>query len=256
MSKTTKWIRTSLAAGAVAAFAVGAASAQQLDEALRVAQQSTEQGAQAQRQIDDIADRTASLEGEYLALRQQIEDQRIFIEQQQVFLRSQQNEIDELTSQLDRVSGIERDLTPMLLEMYVRLEEFIDSDLPFQIDTRRARLDNIERVLGQADISPAEKYRVILNAYEIEAGYGRSLRTYQQEAEIDGAAHNATVLQFGRIAMIRIYDGNMHIMTRDQQEWRPLSGGHATNVQRALRIAQEVTTPEVFLAPLPGPVVQ
>jgi multidrug efflux pump subunit AcrA (membrane-fusion protein) len=255
MSKTTKWIRTSLAAGAVAAFAAGAASAQ-LDEALRTAQQSTQEGAQAQRQIDDIADRTASLEGQYLALRQQIEDQRIFIEQQQVFLRSQQNELEELTAQLDRVSGIERDLTPMMLEMYVRLEEFVENDLPFQVDQRRARLDNIERVLGSSEFPPSERYRVLLSAFEIEAAYGRGLTTYTEEVEVDGTPEEANILRFGRLAMIRIIRGNMEIMTSDNLEWRPLPGQHANNVQRALRIAQEVTTPEVFLAPVSGPVVQ
>jgi chromosome segregation ATPase len=255
MSKTTKWIRTSLAAGAVAAFAASAASAQ-LDEALRTAQQSTQEGAQAQRQIDDIADRTAGLESQYLALRQQIEDQRIFIEQQQVFLRSQQNEIEELTAQLDRVSGIERDLTPMMLEMFVRLEEFIANDLPFQAEQRQARLDNIERTLGDANVSPAEKYRVILNAYEIEASYGRGLSTYTEEVDVDGTPEQADILRFGRLAMIRIIRGDLEIMTADNREWRPLSGQYANNVQRALRIAQEVTTPEVFVAPLPGPVVQ
>ncbi|TRO96557.1 DUF3450 domain-containing protein [Glycocaulis profundi] len=255
MSKTTKWIRTSLAAGAMAALAAGAASAQ-LDEALRTAQQSTQEGAQTQQQIDGIADRTASLESQYLALRQQTEDQRIFIEQQQVFLRSQQNEIEELTAQLDRVSGIERDLTPMLLEMYVRLEEFIESDLPFQTDQRRARLDNLERTLGEANVSPAEKYRVILNAYEIESSYGRGLATYTEEVDVDGTPEQADILRFGRIAMIRMIRDRMEIMTADNLEWRPLSNQYANNVQRALRIAQEVTTPEVFVAPLPGPVVQ
>lgn len=253
MSKTTHWIRTSLAAGAVAAFAAGAAHAQ-LDEALRVAQESTEEGAQTQGQIDDIADRTASLESEYLALTQQVQDQEIFLEQQQVFLASQENELAELQSQLERVGGIERDLTPMMLEMYVRLEEFIESDLPFQMDTRRARLDNIERTLGDSEVSPAEKYRLILNAFEIESSYGRSLRTYESEIEVDGVEYNAEVLQLGRVALIRRFgDDQMQIMTAAQPEWRDLDGSHASNVQRAIRIAGEVTTPEVFLAPLPGP---
>lgn len=253
MSQLKSRLRTALAVGLGSMLVAGAAHAQ-LDQALQVARQSTQEGARAQQEINQVADRVGDLEREYLALRQQIEDQRVFVEQQQVFLRSQQNELETLQFQLERVSTIERDLTPMLLQMYVALEEFIASDMPFQSDVRQARLDNIQRLLGDAGVPPAEKYRVILNAYEIEAAYGRSLRTYSEEVVLDGVPNEVTVLQFGRVALVRIFqDRSMEIMTRANPEWRPLSGGHANNVQRALRIAQEVTTPDVFIVPLPGP---
>jgi hypothetical protein len=253
MSQLKSRLRTAIAVGLGSMLVAGAAHAQ-LDQALQVARQSTQEGARVQQEINDVADRAGDLEREYLALRQQIEDQRVYVEQQEVFLRSQANELEALQFQLERVGTIERDLTPMLLEMYVALEEFVTGDLPFQTDVRRARLDNIEQLLGDAAVPPAEKYRVILNAYEIEAAYGRSLRTYSEEVAIDGVPNEVNVLQFGRVAMVRIFqDGSMEIMTQSNPEWRQLSGSHANNVQRALRIAQEVTTPDVFVAPLPGP---
>mgnify|MGYP002621025067 CR=1 FL=1 len=256
MSKMKTRLRTALAVG-LGSILIGGAAHAQLDQALQVARQSTQEGAAAQQQIDEIADRAGDLERQYLALRQQIEDQRVFVEQQEVFLRSQQNELEALQFQLERVSTIERDLTPMLLNMYVALEEFIASDMPFQTDVRQARLANIQELLGDAGTSPAEKYRVILNAYEIESAYGRSLRTYLEEADIDGVPTDVTMLQFGRVAIVRILpDSSMEIMTKSNPEWRPLSSSHATNVQRALRIAQEVTTPDVMVVPLPGPVVR
>ena len=256
MSKMKTHLRTVLAVG-LGSMLIGGAAHAQLDQALQVARQSTQEGAAAQREIDEVADRAGDLERQYLALRQQIEDQRVFVEQQEVFLRSQQNELEALEFQLERVGTIERDLTPMLLNMYVALQEFIESDLPFQSEVRQARLDNIETLLGDAGTPPAEKYRVILNAYEIEAAYGRSLRTYNEEVEIDGVPDEVTILQFGRVALVRIFQGGgMEIMTKANPEWRPLSSSHATNVQRALRIAQEVTTPDVMVVPLPGPVAR
>jgi len=253
MSNTTNWICRSLAAGAVAALVAGTGHAQ-LDEALRVAAQSTEAGARAQAQIDDIATQADDLEREYLAVAQQVEDQRVFVEQQRVFLQSQENELIELQRQLERVETIERDLTPMLLEMYVALESFIDGDLPFQMDLRRSRLDNIEEALGDSQVSPAEKYRLILNAFDIEASYGRSLRAYNEPVERDGVSEEATILQLGRVALIRRFnDGTMEMLTKDNREWRRVPGGMANDVDRAIRIAQEVTTPEVFVIPLPGP---
>jgi len=253
MSNTIKWIRTSLLAGAAAA--AGAAHAQSpLDQALQVARQSTQEGAQAQEQINNVADDADDLERQYLALQSQIEDQEVFIEQQEVFLQSQDVEISELNRQLERVDNLEAEIMPMLLEMTVALEEFIEQDLPFQMELRQSRLDRIRDNLGDATVSPAETYRVILNAYEIESSYGRSLRVYEDNVDVDGEAQRVKYLQLGRVALIRdIPDGGMQIMTAKNQERRDLPGRFASNVQRAIRIGEEVTTPEVFIAPLPGP---
>lgn len=255
MSNTMKAIRTSLLAGAAALVAAGAAHAQ-LDTALQVARQSTQAGAQAQEQIDGLADQADNAEREYLALREQIESQRVFLDQQRVFLRSQENELTGLELQLERVGNIERDLTPMLLEMYVGLEAFIEQDLPFRMIEREDRLGRIRDALEDAQISPAERYRLLLNAYEIEAAYGRSLVAYDEEVEIDGALQPAQILQIGRVALIRDVNGDLEILTKANPEWRPVPGGMAADVQRAFRIANEVTTPEVFVAPLPGPDAQ
>lgn len=252
MSKSFKAIRACLIAGAAAIVTAGGACAQ-LDEALRVARQSTQEGAQAQEQITQLATAADNAEGQYLAAQEQIESQRIFLEQQRVFLLSQQNELSALRTQLERVGSIEVDLAPMLLDMYVALEEFINEDLPFQMDVRQERLSNIQTALGDANISAAERYRLLLNAYEIEMGYGRSLRAYSEEIEVDGVPQAADVLQIGRVALIREIGGSFDILTQDNREWRPVPGSMAVDVERAFRIAREVTTPEVFTAPLPGP---
>lgn len=257
MSNTMKWIRTSLLAGVVAT--AGAAHAQSpLDQALQVARQSTQQGAQTQDEINDVALAADDLERQYLALRSQIEDQEVFVQQQQIFLQSQDVEISELRRQLERVDTLEAEVIPMLLEMTVALEDFIAQDLPFQTDLRQSRLDNIRNLLGDATVSPAETYRVILNAYEIEASYGRSLRVYEDTVEAEGEPAQVKFLQLGRVAIIRVFQGgpragDMEIRTKANQEWRALPGSYASNVQRAIRIGEEVTTPEVFIAPLPGP---
>ena len=255
MSKTFNAIRLTLTAGVSAIVIAGGAYAQ-LDTALQVARQSTQAGAAAQNQIDTLADDADNAERQYLALQEQIESQRVYLEQQRVFLRSQENELAALQSQLERVGTIERDLTPMLLEMYIGLEAFVAQDLPFQLEEREERLERISEALGDAQISPSEKYRLLINAFEIESAVGRSLRAYTQEVDVDGVPQLAEILQIGRVAMIRDVGGNMEIMTKDNPQWRPVPGGMAADVQRAFRIAKELTTPSVFSIPLPGPVAQ
>jgi hypothetical protein len=147
----------------------------------------------------------------------------------------------------------------MMREMVQNLEEFVNLDLPFRLEGDNGRLARIERLyelIDDPNVSPAERYRVILNAYDIEAAYGRSLTSYDEEILEDGIPVQVTVLQIGRVALIRQYDdGRMTIRHNGSTEWETLPGSYEANVTRAIRIAQEVTTPSVFLVPLPGPTV-
>ena len=140
MAIMKNWVRTSLAAAIVAGAVGGAAQAQQLNTALNVAQQSTQEGTATQQQIDTIDDERSNAELEYRALLQQVESQRLYVAQQQVFIQSQDNELDSLRLQIDSVGNIQRDIMPMLREMIENLENFIELDLPFQVD---ARMDEI-----------------------------------------------------------------------------------------------------------------
>ena len=258
MVKFKNLVRASLMA-AVAASAFGGVAQAQLNQTLQTAGQSTTAGAQTQQRIDQLDDQRTDIELEYRALLQQIESQRLFVEQQQVFIRSQENELTSLVQQIERVEGIEVALAPMMREMVQNLQEFIDLDLPFQLEGaagRQARIDRLNELIDNPSISPAERYRVILNAYDIEASFGRSLRVYDETILQDNVPVLVTVLQIGRVAMIRKYpDRSMTIRHVNSSGWEDLAGSHSANVDKAIRIAQEVTTPSVFLVPLPGPTV-
>lgn len=248
-------VRASLMA-AVAASALGGAAHAQLSRTIDTAERSTRDGAETQATIDRLDDQRTDIELEYRALLEQIESQRLFVEQQEVFIRSQENEIASLRQQIERVASIETDLAPMMREMVVNLQEFIDLDLPFQLDGEGGRLARIERlfeIIDDPNISPAERYRVILNAYDIELSYGRNVRIYEEDVLEDGVPVKVTTLQMGRVAVIRTYPGDrMTILYPGSDGFVPLAGSHFSNVQRALRIADGVAMPEIYEAPVPA----
>jgi hypothetical protein len=255
-------VRASLMAAVAASAIGGVASAQsaQLNRTLDEAQASTTAGAQTQSRIDQLDDQRTDIELEYRALLQQIESQRLFVEQQEVFIRSQENEVTSLNQQIERVDNIERDLAPMMREMVAQLEEFVNLDLPFNLegeDGRTARIERLYELVDDPNVSQAERYRVILNAYEIEASYGRSI-VAQEETVLDGDSPVIVdVLRIGRTAMIRRYRGSnrLTMLVPGASDWVDLPGSYLNNINRAFRIAEEVTTPSVFLVPLPGPTV-
>ena len=155
-------VRASLMATVATTAFGGVASAQSavLNQTLDVAEQSTNNGRETQQQVDRLDDQRTDIELEYRALLQQIESQRLFVEQQQVFIRSQENELTSLQQQIERVDNIERDLAPMMREMVTQLDQFVNLDLPFQMDGEDGRLARIERLyelVDDAEVSQAER---------------------------------------------------------------------------------------------------
>ncbi|MBV1920828.1 MAG: DUF3450 domain-containing protein, partial [Pseudomonadales bacterium] len=103
---------------------------------------------------------------------------------------------------ITEVASIERQMTPLVVKMVKSLGDFIDLDMPFHMTERRERLSTIEENLVAADINVAEKFRQIIEAYQIENEYGRKVDSYQDIAIIEGVGYEVDVLRVGRIALV------------------------------------------------------
>ncbi|MGF1462121.1 MAG: DUF3450 domain-containing protein [Maricaulaceae bacterium] len=242
------------ALAALGVFTCGVANAQ-LNQAIQVGQQSTSEGAQTQERIDGLDDEADALARQYRAVLQQIERVRLNVDQQRVFLQSQQNEIESLIGQIDRVEEVESGLLPMMQEMVERLGQIIDADLPFLVDERADRFERVQDALDDPDQTPAERYRQIVNAFQIEESYGRQVTAYDEKVTVGGETLDVEILRVGRVSMIYRdrQSGDMGIYNKGSQSWDPLDGSYRLDIQKALRIAKELTTPDVFLAPTFGP---
>ena len=154
----------------LAGVAVGllAAPAQaQLDTALSVAKNSTASAAASQRQVEQLDDQADNAVREFRAVLQQKDNIELFVAQQDIFRASQVSEITSLRRQLGTVEQIKQGMSPMMLKMALMLEDSIKSDLPFNINERLARIENVKAVLGDPNISPAEQYRRVLSLIHI-----------------------------------------------------------------------------------------
>ena len=68
-------------------------------------------------------------------------------------------------------------LLPLLLRMIKVLEEFVLLDAPFLKEERIARVELIKNMMDRPDVSLSDKYRHIMEAYQIEMEYGRTIKT-------------------------------------------------------------------------------
>lgn len=254
MTKLKFMAQASVAALAISTLGGAAVAQQQLSRALSTATQSTAAGAAAQARIDRIDDETNSVVGEYRAALQETETVALNVEQQRIFLRSQQNEIDSISSQIARVDEVQDQLLPMMLRMIGNLEDFVNADVPFQMGERQDRIQKLKDLMEDPAQSPSERYRQIINAYQIELSYGNQTTSYSEPLVIDGSeARKVEFLRVGRVTLMYTdTDASMHIWSQANKAWEDLPSSYALDISSATRIALEQKTPEVFPAPLPG----
>jgi hypothetical protein len=56
--------------------------------------------------------------------------------------------------------------------------------------------------MGRADVAEAEKYRRILEAYQIEIDYGTNLGACPAEIELNDGISQVEQLYFGRVSLV------------------------------------------------------
>ena len=102
----------------------------------------------------------------------------------------------------------------------------------------------------------AEKFRQVLEAYNIELQYGRGVETYSDTIEINGVVRDVDFLRVGRVSLVyQTTDGKESgVWNVSTQSWDPLpSGDYATAIRKGVRIAKKQATIELLNMPVAAP---
>ena len=223
----------------------------QLESALNTAKASSSASAASQQRIEGLDDEADQAVREFRAVLQQKDNIALFIAQQDVFLQSQKSEIASLGRQLGTVEQIKQGMSPMMLKMAAEIEDTIKADIPFNLTERLSRVERMKNVLADPDVSPAEQYRQVLNAFKIEVSYGQGIDSYEgMHPTRPGNVVN--FLRFGRVSLV--------YMTKDESEvgrynlenrsWDILKGADALALRKAIRISKGEAAPDVVFAPV------
>jgi hypothetical protein len=172
-------------------------------------------------------------------------------------LASQDQEIADLNYSIDQVSVIERQVTPLMLKMIDALEQFIELDMPFLIEERRQRVAFLRTLLERSDITVAEKFRRLLEAYEIENDYGRTIESYKGSLDVEGASREVDFLRMGRIALLyETVDAEIYGMwDRDQKAWVGLPAEYRNQIRNGIKMAHKQIAPNLLILPVSAPEV-
>ena len=177
-----------------------------------------------------------------------------FITQQEEQVRSQEAEMASLERQLVEIDTTNRQVQPLMQQMVDTLARFVELDVPFLIEERTTRVRNLQDIMGRADVSVSEKYRLILEAYQAELDYGQTLETYEGRL---GAGADARTVQFARLGrvslMYRTLDGSeTGYWDANQKTW-VVDDSYADEVEEAIRVARGDGPSELLIVPVRAP---
>jgi hypothetical protein len=167
----------------------------------------------------------------------------------QRLVQAQQQDIASLTQQVEDLDATAAEVGPLLQKMYDSLAEFVAKDLPFLPDERQQRMDRLKDLMAE-DGSFSEKYRRLLEAYQIELEYGRTMSAYKGTLD-DG--RDAEFLHVGRVSlMYRTMDGSESGYWDAQKGAWVADARYARVINEALNVAQERTAPDLVTVPVPA----
>lgn len=132
------------------------------------------------------------------------------------------------------------------------LEAGIATDLPFLVEERQARLDNLRKLMAREEVEPAEKLRVLLEAMLIEAQYGATVEVESQVVTVAGQEIHAEILRLGRLTMYWRSPDGKRVGTWDPatKAWIELPAGFSRVVAHSIEIAAKRRANEMVSLPL------
>lgn len=154
-----------------------------------------------QNKIDELDVESKKIYFEYKDTLNEYKSLKNYDDQLLQIIDAQIEEIASIKDQLDSLDSINIDILPLLKRMVDSLSKFISLDIPFLIDERTQRLIDLDALILRADITTAEKFRKIFEAYQIEAKFGKTIEVYQGFLQIEGNEKAVDYFRLGRLGL-------------------------------------------------------
>ncbi len=219
------------------------------------AQNTANQAAAAsQTTINGQVDQTQELANQYAQALAELDSFNKYNEQLQEQVNGQQTEIASIQSQLVEIETTQREVLPLMERMVATLAQFVAADIPIYIEERTKRVQDLQDLMGQANVAISEKYRRILEAYLIELQYGSTLAAYEGTLGNGADARTVQFVQLGRISlMYQTLDGTETGYWDTQAKNWVIDDSYAESVAQALSVARQEGAPELLNVPVPAP---
>lgn len=240
---------------AVSCAALFSLPAYAVDDSMTQQEKMDRDGAASQEKIDQLDDQAKSDFQDFRIASRRLESLKIFNDQMDRLIQSQEEEMISIRKQIEDIDDIETGALPLMIRMTETLAEVVDSDVPFLQNERDERVENLRELIDRADVSAGEKYRRILEAYQVEVEYGRTIEAYRGELVVDEDARKVEFLRIGRVGLYyQTLDGSqIGRWNTARDAWEPLDSGYRTSLRDGIRIARKQAPPELLTLPINAP---
>lgn len=203
--------------------------------------------ADSQKRVDKLADERENMAEEYRDTLRQMDSLKLYNHQLDAQLKDQLAEMDTIRGEERTIDTANIEILPLMQDMLATLKQFIELDMPFLLEERKARIAKLEEMMPRADVTVSEKFRRIVETYQIEIDYGRTLEVYSGRVE----DKDVDFLRIGRTALLfQTPNGSeTGYWDRHQQKW-VVDNGEADDVRQGLKIARKQTAPDLIVAPV------
>lgn len=245
-----------ISAGALLA---GAAQADQsLNSILSVGQQKVDAARASQVRINKLQDQASDLIAKFKTVNKQIDGLRVYNTQMEKQLGAQRAALAELDDAIANVTVIQREIPPLIIRMLDSMEQFIKLDTPYKRELRLERVASQRANLDSAKITVAEKFRQVVELYNIEAEYARKVDSYPDTITVDGQDLDVQILAIGRVALT--FQNADRTVTgawdREKNSWVVLPADeYAAAVNNGIRMAQKKASNGILTLPVHAPEV-
>ena len=242
------------AAIAIVAGSVFAQSAT-VDQVLQADMRRLNLAQESQERINQVVEGTRSLADDYRAINKEIDGLKVYNRLMTAQTNGQQAVLDDIALSMEQVDVINRQIFPLMERMIDGLEQSIALDIPFLMAERSKRVGDLEDIMERSDVSVAEKFRKVMEAYQIEMDYGTSSEWYRESLNVDGAVREYNMFRVGRIGLyFQSDDTNITGWYNPVSgEYELLGNEHRNEVRKGIRIARQLIAPELILIPMPAP---
>ena len=250
-------VRKSVIGVTLLAFSPLTAFADKTDDIVNSGLARQKAGAASQKQIDAIADQTDKILGKYQQESKVVDGLKVYNDRVRRTLTAQEIAMGKLEKSIDDASLIERQIVPLMLRMIEGLDKFVTADIPFKRAEREARVERIRGYLTNANISAAERFRQVLEAYSIENGYGKTIDVYTDTLNLPEGDLTVTILQVGRAGLYyQTLDGAVSgYYDRQDSTWKELDSSFNEGIAQSIRITMGKESKGLMKLPLAAPEV-
>ncbi len=224
-----------------------------LDSSIAIEKEMNKAAKSTQKTVDKLADETTDMAQTYQLKLQSIDSVKAYNASIEGYIRRQEAEMASLQKQMDGIDDTERAVIPMMEDMIEAIDQFIHLDVPFLLKERENRINFLREMMLRVDVSNSEKYRKILEAYQIENDYGSSVEAYEETVNDSGEDKTVDFLRFGRVALVwqSRDEETRKYWNNDSRTWEPLGDEYRRSIRDGIKMARGQANLDLVTIPVP-----